>query len=316
MAGNQKSRGLLGDAVRRLVKRRMAMACLVVLAVYFLLGLLDFIPAGTIKIEGQVDREMTLLDRIFWRAPERELDEATDRHIDKPYVHPSWLRPLGTDIQGDDVLWKTLKACRTALMIALLTTAISIPLAILFGLVAGYAGGVLDDIVQYIYQTLSCIPGLLLLIVLMTVMGKGVVQLCIALGVTSWVGLCRLVRGETLKHRESDYVQAAKALGAGHFKIMFVHILPNIAHIVLISFTLRFGGLILSETFLSYIGMGVREDSFSWGQMISQARLELVREPLVWWNLVGATVAIFFIVLVSNIFGDAMRDALDPKLRD
>ncbi|MFO7899190.1 MAG: ABC transporter permease [Planctomycetota bacterium] len=292
------------------------MVCLAVLALYFLIGLLDFIPGGSIRVEGQVDREMTLLDRIFWRPPEREYDEASGRYIDKPYVHPSLNRPLGTDIQGDDVLWKTLKACRTALTIALLTSAIAIPLAVLFGMLAGYFGGIIDDLVQYIYQTLSCIPGLLLLLVLMVVMGKGIVQLCIALGVTSWVGLCRLVRAEVLKHRESDYVQAARALGAGHLRIMFLHILPNVGHLVVISFTLRFGGLILSETFLSYIGMGVKEDSYSWGQMISQARLELVREPMVWWNLVGATVAIFFIVLASNIFGDALRDALDPKLRD
>jgi len=310
-----KSRGYLADAASRLAKRKLAMVCLVILALYFLIGLMDFIPAGS-ELKGQVEVKRTLLDRLAHRGPVIEKDADTGREAPKPYVRPSLNRPLGTDIHGEDVLWKTLKACRTALTIGILTTIIAIPLAVLFGMLAGYFGGIIDDIVQYVYQTLACIPGLLLLIVLMMVMERGVIQLCIALGVTSWVGLCRLVRAEVLKHRESDYVQAARALGAGHFRIMFLHILPNIGHLVVISFTLRFGGLILSETFLSYIGVGVKEDTYSWGQMIRQARLELVREPMVWWNLVGATVAIFFIVLASNIFGDALRDALDPKLRN
>jgi len=318
LSDGEKSHSLLADAVRQLVHRKLAMVCLGILAVYFIIGLMDFIPAGAFEREreDEVVWKRTLLDYFFWRTPEQTRDEKTGRLVEKPYVRPCLAHPLGTDIQGDDVLWRTVKACRTALTIACLTSIIAIPLAVLFGMLAGYFGGVIDDLVQFVYQTLSCIPGLLLLIVLMMVMGRGIVQLCIALGVTSWVGLCRLVRAEVLKHRESDYVQAARALGAGHFKIMFVHILPNISHLVVISFTLRFGGLILSETFLSYIGVGVKEDSHSWGQMIREARLELVREPMVWWNLVGATAAIFFIVLASNIFGDALRDALDPKLRN
>jgi len=139
--------------------------------------------------------------------------------------------------------------------------------------------------------------------------------LCIILGITSWTGLCRLLRGETLKLSEIDYIQAASAFGVGHSRIIVRHILPNVMHIVLISVVLDFSGLVLAEAVLSYVGVGVDPTMNSWGNMINAARLEMAREPIVWWSLLSAFVLMFVLVLAANLFSDAVRDAFDPRLR-
>jgi peptide/nickel transport system permease protein len=159
---------------------------------------------------------------------------------------------------------------------------------------------------------LASVPSLLLLIALITVLGKGTLQVCFALGIASWVGFCRLARGETLKLREADYVAAARALGVSDFRIILRHILPNLAHLVIITFALTFTGLVLTETILSYLGVGI---DGSWGQMIDQARNELSRTPIVWWNLAAAAVLLFTLVLAVNTIADAMRDIADPRTR-
>jgi peptide/nickel transport system permease protein len=159
-------------------------------------------------------------------------------------------------------------------------------------------------------STLSSIPSILLLITLIMAMGRGPVQVCIAMGVTSWVGFCRIVRGETFKLRELDYVQAARALGVSDLKLIWRHILPNLMHLVVITFVLTFSGLVLSEAILSYLGIGI---DGSWGQMIDQARDELARDPIIWWNLAAASAALFALILAVNFVGDAVRDVLDPR---
>jgi peptide/nickel transport system permease protein len=282
------------------------MASLAVICVFFLLGGLDFIPVG--HLPGTVGKQ-TLVDLAFARlvAPtnkEQSYDPpGADRH------------PLGTDIQGQDVLYKSIKGVKTAIVLGGLTALIYIPVGLLLGVIAGYFGGFVDDAIVYLYSTLACIPGILLLIALMVVMQPGLYKLCIALGVTSWVGLCRLIRGETLKLRESEYVLAARALGASHWRIILRHIVPNVMHIVIITFTLGFSGIVLSEAVLTYIGVGVEPDRISWGQMISSAKMELSRDPSVWWQFVSAAGALFLLVLAFNVFGDALRDAMDPRLR-
>jgi peptide/nickel transport system permease protein len=144
---------------------------------------------------------------------------------------------------------------------------------------------------------------------------RRLLSLCIIMGITSWTGLCRLIRGETLKLRELDYVQAALSFGVSRLRIIAQHIVPNLMHIVLISFILRFSGLVLAEAVLAYIGIGVDPSMESWGNMINTARLELAREPVVWWNLFAAFIFMFGLVLPANLFGDALRDALDPRLK-
>lgn len=241
---------------------------------------------------------------------------------------------FGTDKVGQDVFYLTLKSIRTGLVIGTLTTLIMLPFAIMLGIMAGYFRGWVDDLIQYVYTTLSSIPSVLL-IVAFALMAQVLIEnnldifnnlqkradakllaLCLILGVTSWTGLCRLLRGESLKLREADYIQAAEAFGVSSFKIITRHILPNVMHIVLILVVLDFSGLILAEAVLSYVGVGVDPSMISWGNMINGARLEMAREPVVWWSLMAAFIFMLLLVLTANLFADAVRDAFDPRLRN
>lgn len=237
------------------------------------------------------------------------------KEIGSSYLAPSFENPLlvfGTDIFGRSVLLKTLKGVEMAIAIGLVTSVISTVIGITFGLVSGYFGGKVDELIVWFYTSLASIPYIMLLFAVMFVLGKGTFTLFIALGITSWVPLCRLVRGEVLRHKEREYVQAAAALGAGHKRRMIKHILPNIFHIVIIQFSLRFQTAIKSEVILSYLGLGVQGVP-SWGTMIDDAKLELARG--VYWQLAAATFAMFILVLALNLLGDSLRDALDPKLK-
>lgn len=240
---------------------------------------------------------------------------------------------LGTDRTGNDVLWLSLKSVRTALVIGLLTTFAMLPPALFFGITAGYFKGRVDDVVQYIYTTLTSIPGVLLVAacVLMmqvyidnnpelfdTVAARADLRLfllCLILGLTGWAGLCRLLRAECLKLRELEYVQAARAFGVGHWQIMRRHLLPNVMHIVLITMVLQFSGLVLYEAVLSYLGIGVDPSTPSYGTMIDAARTEMSRDPMIWWNLLAAFTFLLALVLSANIFADAVQDAFDPRMR-
>ncbi|MBI2294460.1 MAG: ABC transporter permease [Betaproteobacteria bacterium] len=240
---------------------------------------------------------------------------------------------LGTDKVGQDVLYLALKSIRTGLVIGTLTTLVMLPFAIALGIMAGYFGGWIDDIIQYLYTTLNSIPGVLLIAaaVLMTQVyidthpemftttaqraDFRLLFLCIILGVTSWTSLCRLLRGETLKLKELEYIQAAHAFGVRHLRIVTRHVLPNVMHIVLISVVMEFSGLVLAEAVLSYVGVGVDPSMISFGTMINNARLEMAREPMVWWSLAAAFIFMFALVLSANLFADAVRDAFDPRIR-
>lgn len=219
---------------------------------------------------------------------------------------------LGTDIFGRSVLLKVIHGTQIAMSVGLFTSLIAIPIGIAFGAVAGYFGGFVDEIIVWFYTVFSSIPGIMLLMSIAFIMGKGITTVYIALGLTSWVGLCRLIRGEVLKHRSREYVQAANAIGASHPRKLFKHILPNVSHIVIINTSLLFQTSIKSEVILSYLGLGVSGQP-SWGTMIDDSKLELARG--VYWQLLGASVAMFVVVLAFNILGDALRDALDPKLK-
>ena len=297
-------------------RRRVAIA---VIAAYLLIGLLDSIAWVDAASEANAltsGRPATIVDRIF--KPE-SLKEASysaplasvSFYGGQPLAHPG-AHLLGTDLLGRDVVYRTLKGVRVALLIGGLTSLVVIPIALLFGVSAGYWGKRIDDAVFFAMTVLASVPNLLLLIALIMVLGKGTVQVCVALGVTGWVHFCRIARGETLKLREADYVAAARALGVSDAGIIRRHILPNIAHLVIITFALSFTALVLSETILSYLGIGL---DGSWGQMIDQARNELSRTLVIWWNLAGASIALFTLVLSVNIIADAMRDVIDPRTR-
>ncbi len=212
------------------------------------------------------------------------------------------------------MLYNALKGVRTAFIIGIVPSVLAAFFAVFLGLFAGFYGGWIDDAIQYVYQVLSSIPGILLLIAMLMVMERGLWQLCVALGVTSWVGLCRLIRGETLKVKSMEYVEAARALGASDFRLLFRHILPNVMYLVIIEMTLDFSGLVMSEAVLTYIGIGVEPGTGSWGRMLMTADRELPNG--IWWNLAGASIFLFLLVLSFNLFADSLRDALDPRLRE
>ncbi len=239
---------------------------------------------------------------------------------------------LGTDKVGQDVLYLSLKSIRTGLIIGTVTTLVTLPLALLLGIAAGYMRGWVDDVIQYIYTVLSSIPSVLLIAAAVLTMQVFIdkhagwfdlaakradvrlLALCLILGVTSWTGLCRLLRGETLKLREMEYIQAAQSFGVSSMRILTRHILPNVMHIVLISLVLDFSSLVLAEAVLSYIGVGVDPTTNSFGTMINSARLEMGRDPMVWWALASAFSFMLVLVLAANLFADAVRDAFDPRL--
>lgn len=364
-----RSDGTVKAAWNELKKNRLAMVSMFFLALYVGVAVMDCVRwrDPVLDSSGEVSRSETtgaviyspqalsLLDRVAspmrlnsektYSAPfsdhlfTKESMEAPDGAVvrDYPRLKYPGSHWLGTDKVGNDVLFIALKGVRTGIVIGAGTTIIIIPFAIFFGVIAGYYGGVIDDIVQYIYTTLSSIPGVLLIVAFMLLFGSSGYQggllsqketvlgvfvpnerlfwLCLILGITSWTDLCRLIRGETLKLRELEYVQASKAFGVGSPGIIYRHVVPNVMHLVLITFVLQFSGLVLAEAVLSYIGIGVGPEMGSWGNMINTARLELSREPVVWWNLFASFLFMFGLVLPANIFGDAVRDALDPRLR-
>ncbi|HEB90033.1 MAG TPA: ABC transporter permease [Deltaproteobacteria bacterium] len=314
IARSVRRQRLWREAATQLWRRRRI--AILVVGVYLAIGLLDSIAWKGGVPEDVVDvlpnAPLTLIDRAFlgsreasYSAPFADVEFYGGDPLRNPGSHP-----LGTDILGRDVLYLSLKGARVALLIGGLTSLIAIPLALFFGVGAGYFGGRFDDGVFFLISTLASMPGLLLLIALIMAMGRGTVSVCVALGVTSWVGFCRLSRAETLKLRELDYVAAARALGVTEIRIVLRHILPNLAHLIVITFVLMFSGLVLSEVVLSWLGIGV---DGSWGQMIDSARNELSREPIIWWNIAAAGTALFGLVLAVNSVGDAIRDVLDPR---
>jgi len=240
---------------------------------------------------------------------------------------------LGTDKVGQDVFYLALKSVRTSLVIGTVTTLVLLPLGVALGTMAGYFRGWIDDVIQYVYTTLNSIPGVLLIAASVLMMQVYIdlhpetfptaVQradlrllfLCVILGLTSWTGLARLLRGETLKLSQLEYIQAAHAFGVRDTRILARHILPNVSHIVIIAMVMDFSGLVLAEAVLSYVGVGVDPSTNSFGTMINAARLEMSREPVVWWALATAFTFMFALVLAANLFADAVRDGFDPRVR-
>lgn len=270
--------------LRKLLRDRIAAAGLIVIAAYVLTALL---------------------------AATGLLAPGYNESVGPAYTPPGSTYLLGTDFLGRSVWDRLVHGARIALVVGLVSTGIAIPIGIVFGLVSGYFRKTLDEIIVWFYTTIDSVPYILLMLALALILGKGLVSVCVAIGITSWVGTCRVVRGEVIRQKELDYVQAARGLGAGHARILFRHILPNVAHLVLIQASLIFVGAIKSEVILSYLGVGVQNEP-SWGIMIDDARMELMGRG-VWWQFAAATGAMFVLLLAFNVFNDALRDALDPR---
>jgi peptide/nickel transport system permease protein len=255
-------------------------------------------------------------------------------NLEEAYMPPSRQHLLGTDFKGRDVLLRAFFASKTALKVGIFAGILSVFIGILLGIVSGYFGGIVDEIIVWFYSSVASIPTLLFVLAFSLLATKGfffppleyafkfvarffrvesgMLAIYIGIGMTGWVGLCRILRAETMRAKNEPYALAATSLGFGNMRIIFRHILPNLMHIVIIYFTLRFGYAVMTEVIVSYLGFGVQAEP-SWGTMISDGQSRLWRG--VWWEITAATAFMFFLVLSLNIIGDALRDALDPKMR-
>ncbi len=233
-------------------------------------------------------------------------------HADQRYLPPSREHWMGTDNLGRSVALRLVQGTRIAFHVGVMTSLIAIPLGVLLGLLGSYFGGRMDDVVVWLCATVASMPGLLFILAISLVVGQGLLGIYLGIGLTTWVGVCRTIRAEVMKHREKAYVQAARVLGYSHARIMFCHILPNVAHVILIQFSLRFPSAVSTEVFISFLGIGVQGEP-SWGVMINNARLRLWQG--VWWEMTFTTAAIFILVLAFNHLADYLRDRLDPALR-
>jgi peptide/nickel transport system permease protein len=222
--------------------------------------------------------------------------------------------PLGGDKWGRDVLKKTVKGSETSIFVGLAAAAVATFLGTLFGAVSGYYGKWVDDFFNWFYSVFSSIPYLLLILAVAAVLQqKGTLTIILILGLTGWTGVFRLIRAEYLKHKSREYVQAADAIGASNARRMFIHIFPNVSHVVLVQLSILVVAFIKSEVILSFLGFGVPVDVVSWGSMLNEAQNELILGK--WWQLVAAGTAMALLVTAFSLFTDALRDALDPKLK-
>ncbi len=267
--------------------------CFVLLVAYFMAALF-----------GEVQYRLARYNDV---TPQYNVVDANSR-----YLPPGKGHIFGTDNLGRSVALRLLQGARIAFIVGFATSAIAISLGVLLGLLGGYIGGKTDSFVVWLCATCASMPGLLFILAISLVVGKGLLGVVFGIGLTTWVGVCRTIRAETVKHRDRPYVLAAKTLGYSHARIMFRHILPNVLHLVLIQFSIRFPSAVSTEVFISFLGIGVQGEP-SWGVMINNARMRLWQG--VWWEMAFTTLAIFILVLTFNHIADYLRDRLDPVLR-
>jgi ABC-type dipeptide/oligopeptide/nickel transport system permease subunit len=280
-----KPRSAALEALLALWSRPHIRACMVVVAAFALIAI-----AGYLHL-----------------LPDHE--EAVGGSQDPPSWHPATL--LGTDILGRSVLWRVLAGAQTAITIGLATTALAVPFGTALGLAAGYFGGWVDATINWVYSVVVSVPDILLITAISYAMGKGLTSMCVAIAATSWVSIMRLVRGEVMKHKSSDYVLAARSLGAGSRRIMFSEILPNVVHVAIVTSSLVLLAAVKGEVILTYLGLGI-QDGASWGLLIAGASQDLTNE--IWAPLAGTVAAMFLLIYSLSTIGDALRDVLDPRV--
>ena len=225
---------------------------------------------------------------------------------------PTWLHPFGLDELGRDILARVLAGARISFLIGLVVVGVSASVGTALGAVAGYFGGVADDVVSRAIDVLLAFPGLLLAIALVAVLGPSFANVLFALAVIGWVGYARLVRGQVLRVREFEYVQAARAMGAGTLRVLWQHVVPAALPAVVVQATLGMAGAIIGEASLSFLGLGVQPPTPSWGTMLSGGRAHLLDAPHL---TIFPGLAIAILVLGFNFVGDGLRDLNDPKTR-
>src|SRR5438552_6703455 len=265
------------------------------------------VPAAPAEEEKSVDPLADIMAEI--RGGKGAKKEAT-----APIEERKATLPLGGDKWGRDVLKKTIKGSETSIFVGIASAIVATFLGTAFGALAGYYGRWVDDVFNWFYSVFSSIPYLLLVLAVAAVLQqKGILTIILILGLTGWTGTFRLLRAEYLKHKAREYVQAADALGASNVRRMFMHIFPNVSHVVLVQMSILVVAFIKSEVILSFLGFGVPVDVVSWGSMLNEAQNELILGK--WWQLAAAGTAMAILVTAFALFTDALRDALDPKLK-
>ena len=305
----------LRDTLTRLLRRKSACCALVLCLLY--LGMAIFAEGYGIYCSSKQ------IEPVYQK-----------RNLNERFEPPSSKHWLGTDYLGRDVFLRAVFAAKTAVKVGVIASLISALVGVTLGMLAGYYGGRTDDIAVWIYSTFASMPSLLFILAFALLVSKGflypplerffallakglrtepgMLAVYLGIGLTGWVSLCRVVRAETMKLRDRQYIMAAKAMGLSDFRILTRHILPNLAHLIIVYFTMRFAFAVMTEVIVSYLGLGVQFEP-SWGVMIADGQERLWRG--IWWEVGGATVFMFILVLALNLLGDALRDVLDPRLR-
>jgi ABC-type dipeptide/oligopeptide/nickel transport system permease subunit len=303
------------DAYRRLRRERLAVACFFVVVAYVLVALL----AKGGQLVNSLHEDGTVGDGAKHVADAVLFASYTQSHDDAREQPPSLAHPFGTNVHGQDVLARIANGAGIAIWLGLSVAAIAVLIGTFLGSIAGWFGKWVDDGVVWLYSTVSSIPDVMLIMGLAFVMGqtggrsaRSLSVMMLAMGLTYWVGVARIVRGEFLRLKDRDYVLAARALGFGNGRIMFGHVAPNVAHVLIVLFTLLFVEAIKAEVVLSFLGVGLTNEP-SWGIIVQDAENGLMVGQ--WWEMTFTSVALFGIVLALQVFGDALRDALDPRLR-
>lgn len=286
-----KSESLWTDARRRLLKDKLAVFAFVTIVVYVLIAIVSYVPS------------------VF-----QDVDATNPEFAHNAPTAANW---FGTNTFGQDVMARVARGTGIALQVGFFAGVIAVLIGALLGAAAGWFGGWVDDVITWLYSTIASIPGILLIIGLGYMLKEfgetmAFAAVFIAMGLTYWVGVCRLVRAEVMKLKDRDYVLAARAMGFGNRRIVLQHVMPNVMHLLIVSFTLLFVQAIKAEVVVSFLGVGV-VGMPSWGLLIKEATTELTKGY--WWQMTFTSVALFGIVLAFQVFGDALRDALDPRLR-
>jgi peptide/nickel transport system permease protein len=233
--------------------------------------------------------------------------------VERRYRPPGGENPLGTDKFGRDILSRIIYGSRISLSIGFVAVAIAITLGTLAGAVSGYFGSTTDWVVMRFVDVLIAFPRLFIVLTLIALFSPQIWLIISVLGVTSWMGVARLVRGQILSIKEREFIQATRALGLPHARVIFRHVLPNALSPVIVAATLMIGDVILTEAVLSFLGLGVQPPTASWGNIINQGRDNLLGA---WWIATFPGLAIVLTVVSYNLLGDGLRDALDPRLKD
>jgi peptide/nickel transport system permease protein len=240
--------------------------------------------------------------------------DPSEQHLDLRLSSPDNIHLLGTDELGRDVLSRLIFGSRVSMSVGFISVSISLLIGVPLGLLAGYHGGLVDKIIMRLVDIMLCFPSIFLILMVITFLGPSIYNVMVVIGISSWPGLTRYVRAETLAIREREFMMAAKVMGYSKFRVMFIHLLPNVVAPVLISATIGIGSAILTESVLSFLGLGVQPPSPSWGNILSAGRDYMGQN--VWWLLFYPTLFILLTVLAFNMLGEGLRDMLDPRVRN